>query len=40
MDTQLDPNKFIVKDGGTIGMGIIVSKMIIENFGGSLDFSS
>lgn len=40
MDTQIDPNKLIVKDSGAIGMGIIVSKMIIENFGGKLDFSS
>ena len=40
MDNYLDPNKFIVKDGGTIGMGIIISKMIIEKFGGKLDFSS
>lgn len=34
MDTQLDPNKLIIRDGGTIGMGIIVSKMIIESLGG------
>jgi len=40
MDSLVDPNSLKLSDGSHIGMGLILSKQIIEEFGGSLDFSS
>jgi len=40
MKHSLDPNELQLSDGNHIGMGLVLSKLLIEQYDGTLDCSS
>jgi len=40
MDAQVNPDTLKFNDGSSIGLGLIISKQIVQNMGGKLEFCS